>query len=334
MKYATFNTRKTWMTLFVLVLLCGILLLAGCNRERPLATAPEGTTATTEATEGTEGTVPVETSDVTPEATEPEETIPAATEPTVTDTTEKPSETPEETLLTYYTTKKVNYRTGPGTDYKKAGSLDKGAAVQVVQGSKTGKGWYKIKIDEKSYYAYAEYLSKTKPAADSGVTGDTAQNSKPSTTPSTSTPSTPSTPSTGNTSSGNTSSGNTSSGSNSSNSGSSTSSGNSSGSSKPSTGNQIIYTYPDGTTGTTPKNGATYEMKPGVIVTYREPVSSSTPEEVENAKNGISYCKHCEKLRGDGSSGTCRRWLIAGDHTCKLCKETVPANVCHTCKED
>ena len=93
----------------------------------------------------------------------------------------------------------------------------------------------------------------------------------------------------------------------------------------------IIYTYPDGTTGTTPQNGAKYEQVPGVWVTYGGPVVESTlPPPV----NGVFTCSHCGKASGDGANGTCVRWLVAGDHTCSNCGETVPGGVCHTCDED
>ena len=96
---------------------------------------------------------------------------------------------------------------------------------------------------------------------------------------------------------------------------------------------EIIYTYPDGTTGTVPKDGAIYEMVPGVWVEYDEDAldSSMTEEEKEAADKGIFYCSHCGKKCGDGTNGTCRYWLTGGNHTCPNCGDIVPGGECHSC---
>jgi len=87
----------------------------------------------------------------------------------------------------------------------------------------------------------------------------------------------------------------------------------------------IVYIYPDGTTGTTPKHGATYEQVPGMTATYEDPNHMDTPEEIYN-------CPHCGKVEGDGANGTCLRYWTGGTHDCPHCGESVPVKTCHTCK--
>lgn len=67
--------------------------------------------------------------------------------------------TEKETLLDYVTTDALNYRASPGGALK--GTLTKGAAVKVIQGATETNDlglWYKIKIGNDYYYAFAEYL--------------------------------------------------------------------------------------------------------------------------------------------------------------------------------
>lgn len=78
----------------------------------------------------------------------------------VTETTS--TETPK-TYTTYKTTAKVNYRTGAGTSYSKAGTLAIGTKIQVEDGySKKANGytWYRFKKDSKTYYVTSNYLKK------------------------------------------------------------------------------------------------------------------------------------------------------------------------------
>lgn len=89
----------------------------------------------------------------------------------------------------------------------------------------------------------------------------------------------------------------------------------------------IIYTYTDGTTGTTPIEGATYESIPGVTTTYK--VYSSTVDDYYS--NDAITCYLCGRIAGDGSNGTCVRWLAGSEHICNNCGSTVPTGVCHTC---
>ena len=87
----------------------------------------------------------------------------------------------------------------------------------------------------------------------------------------------------------------------------------------------IVYTYTDGTTGTTPKDGATYEVVPGLVGTYEEPIVT-TPTTDEG-------CPYCNRPTGDdGSNGHCVRWsLSTNNHNCAACGEVVPPATCHTC---
>lgn len=84
----------------------------------------------------------------------------------------------------------------------------------------------------------------------------------------------------------------------------------------------IVYTYTDGTTGTTPKDGATYEVLPGKVSTYY------APKDVEVSNR----CPYCDKTLGDGQNGTCVVWLM-GDVDCPNCGEHVKSHTCHTCEE-
>jgi len=86
---------------------------------------------------------------------------------------------------------------------------------------------------------------------------------------------------------------------------------------------KIVYTYADGSTGTTPKDGAKYEVTPGIYGTYHAP-----KEEVNT-----TLCDYCGKVAGDGTNGTCVNWPFApGDTICEHCGTAVPPKTCHTCK--
>ena len=77
------------------------------------------------------------------------------------------------TYTTYKTTEKVNYRTGAGTTYTKAGSLAKGTSIQVEDGySKSANGytWYRFTYNSKEYYVAAKYLTKATSGSSSGTT--------------------------------------------------------------------------------------------------------------------------------------------------------------------
>lgn len=91
----------------------------------------------------------------------------------------------------------------------------------------------------------------------------------------------------------------------------------------------IIYTYPDGTTGTEKRLGAKYEAYPGVIYTIEKAdIATPTPSSADS-----DACSHCGKTMGDGTNGTCVRYsMINKDMICLSCGETIPARTCHSCK--
>ena len=80
----------------------------------------------------------------------------------------------------------------------------------------------------------------------------------------------------------------------------------------------IIYTYEDGTTGTTPQNGAKYEVIPGIYGEYWN---------FNEVYDGI--CDYCGKKQGDGTNGTCVVHRMSD--TCPNCGATGMLNKCHTC---
>jgi len=84
---------------------------------------------------------------------------------------------------------------------------------------------------------------------------------------------------------------------------------------------RIVYTYTDGTHGSEKKNGATYEVAPGLIRIYYAP----------DEKVWDGTCSHCGKVSGDGKNGTCVRWLMS-DMDCPNCGTHVKQGQCHTCK--
>lgn len=310
MKYATLKKWSGKLVILALVL-CLVISMAACGKNKDNNSGKETTGATEPVGETTEPTVE------TTEPTVEQETIaPTEPEPPVVDT-------PEKVYVTMYANGAVNYRTGPGTSYEKKGSLSRGDAVQVVKDSLTENGWYEAQIDGEECYLYGSYLSTTKPSEDSG------SGSKDD-TPSSSGSSTGTTKPSGNT--GSSAGGDSASGG---------STGNTAGAyvgpADTSKGvswdgvSPIVYTYTDGTTGTKPKEGATYESKPGITTTYTGYVVGSN---ATGSVNGVFYCEDCGKVCGNGSDGTCVSWLTAGDHTCSCCGATVPSGTCHTCKEN
>ena len=76
---------------------------------------------------------------------------------------EKVTTTAKKTYTKYKTTAKVNYRTGAGTSYSKAGTLASGKTIEVEDGySKKANGytWYRFKLNGKNYYIASKYLKK------------------------------------------------------------------------------------------------------------------------------------------------------------------------------
>lgn len=79
----------------------------------------------------------------------------------------------------------------------------------------------------------------------------------------------------------------------------------------------IVYTYEDGSTGYEPREGAKYEVYPGLI---------------GRVYLSICFCSECGKTSGNGTNGTCVQWLM-GDIDCPNCGQHVEVRTCHTCSE-
>ena len=86
----------------------------------------------------------------------------------------------------------------------------------------------------------------------------------------------------------------------------------------------IIYKLISGETTYEKTYGAYYEIRPDEWVLLEKP----TPKEEWDGT-----CHHCGKIAGDGTKGTCVRWMMS-DQVCPNCKTEVSVNTCHTCKED
>ena len=84
----------------------------------------------------------------------------------------------------------------------------------------------------------------------------------------------------------------------------------------------IVYTYTDGTKGSEKKDGASYEVSPGVTRIYY----------AQDESEWNQCCAVCGRKSGDGKNGTCVRWLMS-DMECPYCKSNVKQGECHTCKE-
>lgn len=92
---------------------------------------------------------------------------------TVTTTQKKPEYT-EEAIekKTFYLTDNVNFRTGPGTSFKKIKTLKKNTPVVAV--AKVSNGWYKVEAGGTEGYVIDDYLTGKKP-----VTTTTQQTTAP-----------------------------------------------------------------------------------------------------------------------------------------------------------
>lgn len=89
----------------------------------------------------------------------------------------------------------------------------------------------------------------------------------------------------------------------------------------------IIYTYQDGSTGTVPKDGATYEGLPGIITTYY------VPKDGNNRAIG-SICVECSKPVGNGDIGSHTCYQTSYSKYCFYCGAWLNANTCHSCKSE
>ena len=90
------------------------------------------------------------------------------------------SYTGEDNYDTYVTTDSVNYRTGPGTSYTKAGTLESGTQVKVDPAYKhtaDGYTWYKIYYSGGEYYVVSQYLKKTSSSSNSTASQESEKSS-------------------------------------------------------------------------------------------------------------------------------------------------------------
>ena len=166
-----------------------VLGLVACS-----PTDPEPTdTSTPEVTEPAYTSEPEQTAPAEPDDQEPQE--PAETtadtgpvEPTTTEIPDLFTSVNE----TVYATSTVNIREGFSADTDKVGSLGKGQSIKRVGiGTGDAEGWSEVEFNGQTAYISSDYLSLTKPAAQSsgnnsgsqtsqGSSGGQASQSKPS----------------------------------------------------------------------------------------------------------------------------------------------------------
>ncbi len=89
----------------------------------------------------------------------------------------------------------------------------------------------------------------------------------------------------------------------------------------------IIYTYTDGTTGTEPKDDATYEFVPGIKHGY------TVFKDGNNRPLG-SICNDCGKKVGNGDIGPHTCYQTNYPEYCFYCGAWLEANTCHSCKSN
>ncbi len=176
--------------------LCLALTLSfiGCGGKTPQQMEDNKPTEPTEQTAPT-ATVQPDSVEVKQEAEAVKaEVAPADTEPKEDKPAEevKPDEKAEEpedlfTVVdeTVYATSSVNLRSGPGTDFEKAGALNLGDAVnRIGVGTRDVDGWSRIKLADGSIvYVSSKYLSATRPVSSGGNAGggDKVNSGAPST---------------------------------------------------------------------------------------------------------------------------------------------------------
>lgn len=161
-----------------------VLGLVACSPTDPKPTD----TSTPEVTEPAYTSEPEQTAPAEPDDQEPQE--PAETtadtgpvEPTTTEIPDLFTSVNE----TVYATSTVNIREGFSADTDKVGSLGKGQSIKRVGiGTGDAEGWSEVEFNGQTAYISSDYLSLTKPAAqssgsNSGSSGGQTSQSKPST---------------------------------------------------------------------------------------------------------------------------------------------------------
>ena len=173
-----------------------VLGLVACS-----PTDPEPTdTSTPEVTEPADTSTPEQTAPAEPDDQEPQETA-ETTADTETEVVE-PAEAPVEAEPTYsftsvnetvYATTTVNIREGFSADTDKVGSLGRGQSVKRVGiGTGDAEGWSEVEFNGQTAYISSDYLSLTKPAAQSSGSNSGSQTSQGSSGGQTQQPSQPS----------------------------------------------------------------------------------------------------------------------------------------------
>ena len=165
------------------------LSLAACTPTQEDAPKDTGTPEVTEPADTSE---PEQTAPAEPDDQEPQETA-ETTADTETEVVE-PAEAPVEAEPTYsftsvnetvYATTTVNIREGFSADTDKVGSLGRGQSVKRVGiGTGDAEGWSEVEFNGQTAYISSDYLSLTKPAAQSSGSnsgsGGQASQSRPS----------------------------------------------------------------------------------------------------------------------------------------------------------
>ena len=177
-----------------------VLGLSACSPTEP----DPADTSTPEVTEPADTSEPIQTepqeTQAEQEEQEPQETA-ATTEVEEEPSPEVAEETPapptysfSEVSETVYATATVNVRSGFNTSADKVGSLGRGqSVVRVGVGTGDAEGWSQVEFNGQTAYISSDYLSLTKPAAQSsgsnnsgsqtsqGSSGGQTSQSKPST---------------------------------------------------------------------------------------------------------------------------------------------------------
>ena len=159
-----------------------VLGLVACS-----PTDPEPTdTSTPEVTEPADTSEPEQTAPAEPDDQEPQETA-ETTADTETEVVE-PAEAPVEAEPTYsftsvnetvYAITTVNIREGFSADTDKLGSLGRGQSIKRVGiGTGDAEGWSEVEFNGQTAYISSDYLSLTKPAAQSSGNNSGSQTSQ------------------------------------------------------------------------------------------------------------------------------------------------------------
>ncbi|MBM6977554.1 SH3 domain-containing protein [Intestinimonas butyriciproducens] len=164
----------------ILVFALSLALAFSLSACTPTQEDPPEDTSTPEVTEPADTSEPEQTATAEPDDQEPQETVETTddTEPVEPTTTEIPDlfTSVNETV---YATSTVNIREGFSADTDKVGSLGKGQSVKRVGiGTGDAEGWSQVEFNGQTAYISSDYLSLTKPAAQSSGSNSGSQTSQ------------------------------------------------------------------------------------------------------------------------------------------------------------